>query len=103
QQLWLDVSVPATIDTNPPGADVALAPYNGPTMSWFALGRTPLRGVRIPRTIVRVRLSKPGFQAVEGSMTPPAVRYRLDPVGAAPAGMVREGISHCRTPHNLTA
>ena len=88
-QLWLDVSVPAEIVTDPSGADVAVAPYNGPATSWLTLGRTPLHGVRIPRSLVRVRLSKPGFEPIEGAMAPPPIRYRLDPVGAAPPGMVR--------------
>ena len=60
-----------------------------PAASWVPLGRTPLDGVRIPRGLVRVRVSKAGFQPIEGSSSPPGVRYRLDPVGAVPPGMVR--------------
>jgi eukaryotic-like serine/threonine-protein kinase len=100
-QLWLDVSLPASIDTDPSGVDVALAPYTGPATSWFALGRTPLHDVRIPRSLVRVRLSKPGFQHIEGAMAPPPIRYRLDPLGAAPPGMVRAVRDPVRTPARL--
>jgi eukaryotic-like serine/threonine-protein kinase len=101
-QLWLDVSVPAAaIDSEPSGADVALAPYRGPVTSWYALGRTPLRNVRIPRSLVRVRLSKPGYQQIEGAMAPPPIRYRLDPLGAAPAGMVRAVRDPVRIPPHL--
>ncbi len=90
RQLWLDVSLPAAVTTEPPGADVSIAPYRTPPTSWFALGRTPLRGVRIPRTLFRVLISKTGFQPIEGSGAPGAMpRYRLDPVGAVPPGMVR--------------
>ena len=85
QQLWLDVSIPAVVTTEPAGADVAFAPYRTPT-TWFPLGRTPLNGVRIPRTLIRVRISKPGFQTIEGSGSPPGQRYRLDPVDAVPPG-----------------
>ena len=88
-QLWLDVSIPAVVTTDPAGADVAFAPYRTPTTSWFSLGRTPLNGVRIPRSLFRVRISKAGFQTIEGSGPPPALRYRLDPVSAVPPGMVR--------------
>ena len=88
-QLWLDVSIPAVVTTDPAGADVAIAAYRTPD-SWFPLaGQTPLDGVRIPRSLMRVRISKPGFQPIEGSGTPPELRYRLDPVGSAPPGMVR--------------
>ncbi|MGE5715302.1 MAG: SUMF1/EgtB/PvdO family nonheme iron enzyme, partial [Acidobacteriota bacterium] len=88
-QLWLDVSIPAVVTTEPAGADVELAPYKTRTTSWFSLGRTPLNGVRIPRGLFRVRISKAGFQTIDGSGTPPALRYRLDPVNAVPSGMVR--------------
>jgi serine/threonine protein kinase/dienelactone hydrolase len=90
RQLWLDVSIPAMVTTDPAGADVAFAAYRTPTTSWFPLGRTPLRGARIPRTLFRVRISKAGFQPIEGSGSPGAMqRYRLDPVDAVPPGMVR--------------
>jgi eukaryotic-like serine/threonine-protein kinase len=89
RQLWLDVSIPASVTTDPAGADVAFAPYRTPLTSWFRLGRTPLDDVRIPRTLIRVRVSKAGFQPIEGSGSAPALRYRLDPLGAAPPGMVR--------------
>src|SRR3954467_4890868 len=35
RQLWLDVSIPATMTTNPPGADVAFAAYRAPG-AWFS-------------------------------------------------------------------
>ena len=88
-QLWLDASIPAVVTTDPAGADVAIAPYRTRTTSWFSLGRTPLNRVPIPRSLFRVRISKAGFQTIEGSGTPPALRYRLDPVDAVPPGMVR--------------
>ena len=88
-QLWLDVSMPAFVTTDPAGADVAIAPYRTRTASWFSLGRTPLDGVRMPRGLIRVRISKAGFQPIEGSGSPPGMRYRLDPVEAVPPGMVR--------------
>ena len=88
-QLWLDTSIPAVVTSDPPGADVAVASYHTRTSSWFPLGRTPLNGVRIPRSLFRVRISKDGFQTIEGSGRPPALRYGLDPVNAVPSGMVR--------------
>jgi dienelactone hydrolase len=87
-QLWRDVTAPAVVSTDPPGADVAFAAYRNPT-TWFALGRTPLDGVRHPRQLIRVRISKPGFEPIEASASLPRVRFRLDPVGTVPPGMVR--------------
>jgi eukaryotic-like serine/threonine-protein kinase len=89
RQLWLNASAVATMTTEPLGADVAFASYRSPT-SWFSLGRTPLKSVRVPRTIIRLRISKDGFQPIEGSGAPGAFnRYRLDPVDSVPPGMVR--------------
>ncbi len=89
RQLWLDVSLPASMNSDPAGADVAFAAYRSPT-TWVSLGRTPLTGVRVPRTLLRLRVSKSGFQPIEGSGSPGAwQRYRLDPADAIPAGMVR--------------
>ena len=87
KRLWLDVSVPAVITTDVVGADVALAGYRTRT-TWFPLGRTPLTGVRVPRNLFRLRISKAGFQPIESSGSPPGQRYRLDPVDAVPPGMV---------------
>ncbi|MEO5896446.1 MAG: protein kinase [Vicinamibacterales bacterium] len=89
RQLWLDVSIPAVVTTDPAGAEVAIAPYRTSTQHWFPLGQTPLDGVRIPRSLFRVRISKPGFQPIEASGSPGALRFRLDPVDGAPPGMVR--------------
>ena len=66
-----------------------LASYRAPASPWLSLGRTPLNGVRIPRGQFRVRISKAGFQPIEGSGSAPGLRYRLDPVDAVPPGMVR--------------
>jgi eukaryotic-like serine/threonine-protein kinase len=88
EQLWRDVSLPASITTDQPGAEVSFTTYRTPT-TWLPVGRTPLRGVRIARGLMRIRISKAGFQPVEGSLSPPGVQFHLDPVDAAPPGMVR--------------
>ena len=88
QQLWADATVTAPIETNPAGADVSIAPYRNPA-EWVWLGRSPLTDVRVPRTIFRVRMTKPGFADIDGAMQPPAARYELSPASAVPDGMVR--------------
>jgi serine/threonine protein kinase/predicted esterase len=90
KKLWLDVSTPEDMTTDPAGADIAIAPYRNPTKSWFPLGQTPLKDVRIPRGHFRVRVSKTGFASIEGSGAKGILqRYRLDSVDAVPPGMVR--------------
>jgi hypothetical protein len=89
QRLWVDASIPAVVSTEPAGADVALAPYESPAPGWLPLGRTPLPDARIPRGLFRLKVSKPGFETIEVTGSPDALeRYRLDPVGSRPAGMV---------------
>jgi dienelactone hydrolase len=89
RQLWHNVSIPTAIVTDPPGADVSFAAYRRTTPQWFPLGRTPLSAVRVPRTQVRVRITMAGFEPIEGAASPESLRYRLDPAGTVPAGMVR--------------
>jgi hypothetical protein len=88
-QLWLSASTPVDLHSDPEGADVALAAYRGGS-GWQSLGRTPVTGVRVPNGVFRLRISKAGFEPVEGSGASCELpRYRLDPVGAVPPGMVR--------------
>jgi len=88
QQLWRDVSIPTPVTTDPPGADVEVSAYLT-TTAWVPFGRTPLNGVRVPRGFIRMRISKAGFQPIEAAVSPPGQRFILDPVAAAPSGMVR--------------
>jgi len=88
QQIWRDVSIPGTVTTDPPGADVEVSAYLTET-TWVPFGRTPLDGVGLPRGLIRMRISKAGFQPVEASVSPPGQRFNLDPIAAAPPGMVR--------------
>ena len=89
RQVFLDVSLPAVVTTDPAGADVAFAAYRTPSPTWLPLGTTPLKDVRVPRGQFRVRISKAGFQSIDVAWSPPGLRYRLDPADAAPTGMVR--------------
>lgn len=89
KQLWLDVTVPWEVRTEPAGADVQVAVYRDPNPSWVSIGSTPLDNVPLPRTLIRIRLSKRGFESIEGSSQPAVLMRRLDSLGAAPEGMVR--------------
>jgi serine/threonine protein kinase len=89
RQLWLIVSVPMSVTGEPAGAEVEFKPYGASTAGWYSLGRTPLEGIRTPRTMLRFKVSKAGFVPVEVSGSRRPLRYRLDPVDAVPPGMVR--------------
>ena len=89
KQLWLDVTVPWDVTTEPAGADLQIAVYRDPNPAWITIGATPLADVRLPRALIRIRMSKPGFEPVEGSSEPRVLTRRLDPLGSAPEGMVR--------------
>ena len=53
-------------------------------------GRTPLERVTIPRGMIRVRISKTGFQLIDVAVVPgDRRRYRLYPESEIPPGMVR--------------
>jgi dienelactone hydrolase len=88
RQLWLAVSVGTDIITEPVGADAAFTSYGKTSQDWVPLGRTPLARVRVPRTIIRLRISKEGFETVDGSASLPYRRYQLEPAGTVPAGML---------------
>jgi dienelactone hydrolase len=91
RQSYLDVTGLVNVITEPAGAEVAFATYRASGEArWFPIGRTPLTNVRIPRGMNRLRITKAGFATIEGAGSAgPPLRFRLDPVGAAPAGMVR--------------
>ena len=89
-QLWLDVTAPAQIISEPAGADVFLSTYRTPPSRWIPLGRTPLTAVRIPRGLARLRIANAGFDTFEGTAYPqPNMRVELVRAGSAPPGMVR--------------
>ncbi|MEN3336762.1 MAG: eukaryotic-like serine/threonine-protein kinase [Acidobacteriota bacterium] len=90
-QLYLSITGLVNVITEPAGAEVAFATYRTTgEPRWFPIGRTPLRDVRIPRGMNRLRIAKPGFAPIEGAGSAGLpLHFRLDAVGAVPAGMVR--------------
>jgi eukaryotic-like serine/threonine-protein kinase len=90
KQIWIDATFEVTIETNPPGADVALKGYRADAADWIAMGRTPLTNVRVPNGPLRVRITKEGMVPVE-SESFALFKYTLDPLTALVPGMVRVG------------
>jgi serine/threonine protein kinase/dienelactone hydrolase len=94
KQLWINVTVSASIRTEPAGAEVAVKGYESTNATWYVLGRTPLENTRVPFGPLRLRISKEGFTTIEVStggalVLGPGVTYRLDEPRDAPPGMVR--------------
>ncbi len=89
KQLWLNVTFVGTLESTPPGADVAVRTYLANDANWIPLGRTPLDGVRVPFGQVRVRVTKEGFAPFDGTLSGFKVNYVLDPPASIPTGMVR--------------
>jgi formylglycine-generating enzyme required for sulfatase activity/dienelactone hydrolase len=91
--LLSEISVKASIQSIPAGANVEMKEYTDPNNAWISLGKTPVEQVRIPRGYFRWRLSKPGFTPAEGAFeataAPPNLTFSLDPEGSIPTGMVR--------------
>jgi tRNA A-37 threonylcarbamoyl transferase component Bud32/dienelactone hydrolase len=87
------VSRRATVESEPPGAEVFYRPYGRADQSWRSLGRTPIDAVPVPRGLLHWRASLSGFDVAEdvgpGPFWPPHFRFELVPAGSAPAGMVR--------------
>ena len=88
-QMYFNSTVLATITSDPPDSSVEMKGYLTPDAPWYSLGRTPLKDVRIPYGMLRVRMSKDGYQSVEAAPFGRRIDMKLDPVGAAPPGMVR--------------
>ena len=95
ERFWKDHCYPLTLRTDPPGAEVQVKAFPDPRGEWRSIGRSPLEGVLVPYQPLRWRITKEGFEPVHASSSPAAefrsLAFRLDPLGAVPAGMVRVG------------
>ena len=95
QKMLPDMSRVFNVETTPAGAEVQLKPYAAPDTAFRSLGKTALQSVRVPIGIHRIRLSRPGFEAVDLVVGTPlgpvagSIRATLDRAGSVPPGMVR--------------
>lgn len=76
EQLWLDITLPVPITSEPPGAQVAVRGYRETDRDWIILGRTPLDDVRLPLAQLRFRLELEGHAPLEAA---PGALPRPDP------------------------
>ncbi len=65
EQLWLDLTLPADIVSEPPGATVMVRGYDQADPGWVMLGTAPLEQERLPLTMLRFRLELDGHQTIE--------------------------------------
>jgi formylglycine-generating enzyme required for sulfatase activity/DNA-binding winged helix-turn-helix (wHTH) protein/pimeloyl-ACP methyl ester carboxylesterase len=90
EQLWLDLTLPTDLTSEPEGALIEVKGYRELDREWIALGTTPLEGVRLPIAQLRFRVSKPGHATLESaaSILPRAQPFILHTGEEARAGMV---------------
>lgn len=90
------ITLPISIVTEPPGAQVRLRRYTeGDNDPGVLLGKTPLQGVQVPYALARWEIDKEGYETFEGApfgvrpFTAFGAGFRLDEQGTRPEGMVR--------------
>jgi formylglycine-generating enzyme required for sulfatase activity/cephalosporin-C deacetylase-like acetyl esterase len=92
-RFWKDRCFLQSVRTTPPGADVFMKSYRDRTGDWMPIGRTPLQNVQMPFELLRLRITKDGFEPLEVTTDPNGrgrpLAYTLDFRGRLPAGMVR--------------
>jgi eukaryotic-like serine/threonine-protein kinase len=94
QSLITRITLPASVNSDPPGAVVLVKGYTTPDEPWRRVGTTPL-DVRIPYAMVRWRIDLPGHEPFEGApfglvgLEALANGIPLDESGGRPDGMVR--------------
>jgi formylglycine-generating enzyme required for sulfatase activity/dienelactone hydrolase len=96
--VWQAVATHIAFETEPAGATVSYKPYAEVDGAWRLLGTTPIADARVPATVLRWRVEKPGYETREIAHFPSKLligspfewqpKLVLDPVGSTPAGTV---------------
>ncbi len=95
QRMLERITIPISIATEPPGAEVEVRRYASPDSPWVRLGETPLEGIRVPYALTHWKITRRGFETFEGAPfgARPFIAFAqgvtLDPEGSRPEGMVR--------------
>jgi eukaryotic-like serine/threonine-protein kinase len=78
-----------SITSSPPGATVEIQDYVSPHDTWYRLGTTPLKDIRIPNGYFRWKVSKQGVgEYIAAPPTSKEMTFPLDSEKSAPAGMM---------------
>ncbi len=89
RQIAQETTQPVSVTSSPPGATVEIQDYISPNSSWFRIGTTPLKDVRIPSGYFRWKVSKDGVgEYIAAPPTTKQMSFALDSTKSAPSGMV---------------
>ncbi len=84
EDLWPQMSAPASLQTEPSGADVYFREYSTSEDEWRHLGQTPIEDVTLPLGVFAFRISRDGFATRTLAAPNPSVMLRnlesLDPL-----------------------
>ena len=88
-----EITTEVSVETQPADAEISIAEYSDTNSASQPLGRSPIRGVRVPRGLKRWTITKPGFRTVDAALSPegdgPTLSFDLHPEDSIPVGMVR--------------
>jgi formylglycine-generating enzyme required for sulfatase activity len=89
-QHWAQITFPVALTTEPPGAEISYRRYADHSGSWRSLGRTPLRGVRVPGAYMEIKVEKPGFETMHVAAM--SIQLQSGAIGLLRAGSVPSGM-----------
>jgi tRNA A-37 threonylcarbamoyl transferase component Bud32/dienelactone hydrolase len=89
-KIWPEVSATPDLTTEPEGADVYIRQYNRPEQPWRYAGKSPLRGVALPRAFLLVKATTAGVEptTIAAASWFSRIDMRLHPQGSEHPGMV---------------
>ena len=89
--LWPQISIPISIQTNPPGSEVYVKDYEKTEEGWQFLGECPIDKIRVSRRFKRWKIEKDGYETVERAGNPSSQMWKLtlSKKGSIPPEMVR--------------
>lgn len=77
EQLWLNLTLPSSFYSDPPGAEILVAGYHPNGADWVSLGRTPLEDIRLPLAQLRLRANLKDHVSIEAA---PSLLPRPEPL-----------------------
>jgi eukaryotic-like serine/threonine-protein kinase len=87
---WIDdLSFPAALRTDPPGAALRFKAYNDPDAEWIDFGVSDLADARVPHAHLRWQMEMEGYAPLQLASSIPPPPQRLLPLEDTPHGMVR--------------
>jgi len=86
-QRYNSITIPLSLDSDPPAATVYVKGYNHPEREWIRLGETPIENASICLP-ARFRVEKEGYVPFEGAPFGVNLTFRLFREGTAPPAMM---------------